>query len=93
VTDPADLLLRQAGDHRTGRLSMLFAVYGTDGVGQSKPLPIDVNLTAAQYDTAMRGGLEFHQSMPIGATVQRVRAVVVDRDLGAAGSVTIPVPR
>jgi VWFA-related protein len=91
--DPADLLLRQAGDHRTGRLSMLFAVYGPDGVGQSKPLPIDVNLTTAQYDTAMRGGLEFHQAMPVGATVQRVRVVVVDRDLGAAGSVTIPVGR
>jgi hypothetical protein len=31
--------------------------------------------------------------MPIGATVQRARVIVVDRDLGAAGSVTIPIPR
>jgi len=91
--DPADLLLRQAGDHRTGRLSLLFAVYGPGGVGQSNPIPIDINLTPAQYDTAMHGGIEFHQSMPIAATVERARVIVVDKDLGAAGSITIPIQR
>jgi len=91
--DPADLLLRQAGDHRTGRVSVLFAVYGAEGSGQSNPIPVDLNLTAQQYETAMHGGLEMHQTMPIGATVQRARVIVVDRDLGAAGSVTIPIPR
>ena len=91
--DPADLLLRQAGDHRTGRLSLLLAVYGASGVGQSKPIPIDVNLTAEQYETAVDGGLDFRQSMPIAANVERVRVIVVDRDLGAAGSVTIPMGR
>jgi VWFA-related protein len=89
--DAGDLLLRQAGDQRTGGLSLLFAVYGAAGIGQSKPIPIDINLTPAQYETAMHGGLEYHQSMPIGPDVQRVRVIVVDRELGAAGSVTIPV--
>lgn len=91
--NPADLMLRQAGDHRTGRVAVLFAVYGPTGAGQSNPFPIDVNLTAAQYDTALQGGLEFRQSMPIGETVQRVRVIALDKDLGVAGSVTIPIQR
>ena len=57
--DAGDLLLRQAADHRTGRLSLLFAVYGAKGVGQSNPIPIDINLTPEQYETATQGGLEF----------------------------------
>jgi VWFA-related protein len=91
--DPGDLLLSQAGEHRTGKISLLFAVYGAEGVGQSKPIPVDISLTPEQYETALHGGLEYHPSLPIGPTVQRVRVIVVDRDLGVAGSVTIPVAR
>jgi VWFA-related protein len=89
--DPADLLLRQAGENRTGKLSLLFAVYGTSGSGQTNTIPIDVNLTPAQYDTALHGGLEFQQSLPVNASIQRVRVIVVDKDSGSTGSLTMPM--
>jgi VWFA-related protein len=91
--DAGDLLLQQTAEHRTGRASVVFAVFGADGVGVANPIPIDINLSAAQYETALHGGLEYHQSMPIGPTVERVRVIVVDRNSGTAGSVTIPVGR
>jgi hypothetical protein len=52
---------------------------------------LNVNLTAAQYEAAMRGTLAFEQTVPIGAQVEKVRAIVVDSELRAVGTVTIPV--
>jgi hypothetical protein len=50
-----------------------------------------VNLTPAQYDTALHGGLEFQQSLPVNASIQRVRVIVVDKDSGSTGSLTMPM--
>ncbi len=90
--DAADLLLHQGPDHRTGKIALLFANYGASGLQQpANPFTIDVSLTPEQYETAKRGGLEFHQSMATAADVRKVRVIVVDEELGAAGSVTLPL--
>jgi VWFA-related protein len=85
--DAADLLLRQAQDRHTGRVSLLFA--GLDQPGP--PAPLDISLTPEQYETAMRDGIELRLTIPVGAAVRKLRPIVVDRELGAVGSVTIPI--
>ena len=90
--DPADLLLRQEQDRRTGKVSLLFAAYGAAGLKQpGSTIPINIKLTAEQYETAIRDGIEFHQAIHFDETVRKVRVVVVDGEVGSAGSVTIPI--
>jgi hypothetical protein len=92
--DPADLLLSQAQDHRTGKISFLFAPYGPSGLEQpAAPLTLNVSLTPEQYETATRDGIVVRHSIAVGADVRKVRVIVVDGELGAAGSVTIPIQR
>ena len=90
--DPSDLLFSQEKDHRTGKVSLLFAAYGAKGLEQSSP-PVrrDLNLTPEQYETATHDGIGFRQAIALGATIRRVRVIVVDPQLGTAGSVTIPI--
>jgi hypothetical protein len=90
--DTADVLLRKVQDHYVGRVSVVFETYekGAPAWG-SPPAVLNVNLTAAQYEAAMRGTLAFEQTVPVGPQVEKVRAIVVDSDLRAVGSVTIPV--
>jgi hypothetical protein len=90
--DPADLLLHQAQDRRTGKVSLLFAAYEAAGLGGTgAPIPIDISLTPVQYEAALHDGIEFHQPIRIGESIRKVRAIVVDAELGAVGSVTIPI--
>jgi hypothetical protein len=72
----------------------LFAVYAAKGFEQSSPpIPRDVNLTPEQYETATRDGIAFRQAIATGETIRRVRVIVIDRELGTVGSVTVPVQR
>jgi VWFA-related protein len=90
--DAADLLLRQAQDRRTGKVSIMFAAYSAAGLDQQgAPIPLNISLTPEQYETATHGGIEFKQAVRVGAGTRRVRVIVVDGDLGAVGSLTIPV--
>ncbi len=92
--DPADLLLSQAQDHRTGKISFLFAPYGPSGLEQpAAPVTLNVSLTPEQYETATRDGIVVRHSIAVGAAVRKVRVIVVDGELGAAGSVTVPIQR
>ena len=85
-----DLLLRQLDGRWKGSVSVMFVAYDQEEPSQtSKAIPLDINLSAEQHasETVM-----FRQSMPVEATARRVRAIVVDRERGAVGSVTIPLP-
>jgi VWFA-related protein len=87
-----DILLREAQERRVGKVSVMFASYiGTGLVEVSQPIPLGVNLTAREYETAARGTLEFHQTVPINGAIEQVRVIVMDRERGAVGSITIPV--
>ncbi len=90
--DPSDLLLREVQGHRTGRISVLFVsspASGTDDPGP--PTPVDISLAPDQYAIALRDGLQLRRTIPVGASVRSVRAIVFDKDLDAVGSVTIPI--
>jgi len=92
--DPSDLFLSQSQNQRSGKIAILFGVYSETGFEKFSPaIPSDVSLTSEQYELAARDGLAFRQTLTLGEPVRRVRIVVVDRELGTLGSVTVPVPR
>ncbi len=86
-----DVLLREVQGRYVGKVSVNFSTY--DGAGQAapfRPVPVDVNLTAQQYEAAA-GGIAVVQSIPVGASARKIRAIVIDKELRAAGSITIPI--
>ena len=91
--DAADLLLLKSGDNRTGHIELLIAGYDANGFQQaSKPVPFDLNLTPAQFESRLaHGGLAIHQPFAINDSVQRIRVIAYDPGLNATGSVTVPV--
>jgi VWFA-related protein len=90
--EAADLLLRQAQDRRTGNISLWFVAYQAAGWGQpGPPIPLNISLTPEQYETVMHDGIELHRALPAGTAIRKVRAIVVDRELGTVGSITIPI--
>jgi len=90
--DAEDLLLLQDQDHRTGKVSCLFAASEGARLYQTgPPIPIYLSLTPEQYETAVHDGIELRRTIPAGAAVRKVRVIVVDAQLGAVGSLTIPI--
>jgi VWFA-related protein len=79
--DREDLLLHDA----KGKVSVAFAIYGGRDDGRvTQPMPVDVSATAT-------GTIAFQQRLAIDPAINKVRAIVVDSERGAVGSVTIPL--
>jgi len=100
--DPADLLLREARGRRTGNIVIAFARYEDTGrlqamMDAAKPdfgqLQLQIDLTPEQYATARRDGIRLQQSISLDADLRSVRVIVLDRNLGTTGSVTVPMHR
>ena len=92
--DPKDLYLRQTKGRYVGKVSVNFATYdGEDRASAFRPIPLDVNLTPQQYEAAAGDGITVQQNIPVDAAARKVRAIVVDKELRAVGSITMPVRR
>ena len=89
--DAADLLPRPAQDHEAGKVAVVFVPYGED-LSQPSP-PTTVTLTPEQFETAAHGEIRLREGLSLGPAVRQVRAIVFDAELGAVGSVMIPVHR
>lgn len=90
---PADLWWREVNGRRAGDISIALAVYGPAGLLDVLALGRqEINLTPDEYAAAGRDGIAVHRSGSISKGARRVRVVVVDGQLGAAGSVTVSVP-
>jgi len=69
-------------DLRQGaKVNVIFAPYGPAG------------LLDERYRVVVQNGVEAHPSIPLNADVRRMRVIAVDGELGAVGSVTIPIQR
>ena len=90
--DAADVFLDHRGDTYRGSLSVKFALY-RDGVFESAQPTIhqDLNLTQAQYDSALKNGIVVSRDVTVADQIQQVRAMVFDRGIQSLGSVTIPL--
>ncbi len=85
----ADLLPGPAPDPGAGKVSVAFVSYNE----LLKPLaePVLVSLTHEQVQKATEGEITLNQALPVPQGVRQVRVIVFDADLGALGSVTIPI--
>jgi VWFA-related protein len=88
--DAADLLSRAAQDRDAGKVSVVFVAY--EDLTQPMP-PTVVTLAPEQFETASQGEIRLRKGLPIGAAARRVRVIVFDAELGALGSVTLPIHR
>jgi len=70
---------------------VVFVPYGED-LSQPSP-PTTVTLTPEQFETAAHGEIRLREGLSLGPAVRQVRAIVFDAELGAVGSVMIPVHR
>jgi len=87
--DAADLLPRRERDHVAGKVFVAFATY-EEGLSQPSA-PILYSLTPEQIETATHGEIELHYAIPIAQAISKVRVIVFDEELGAVGSVTVPI--
>jgi VWFA-related protein len=87
--DTADLLPRPTRDHDAGKVFVAFVAYDEG----RKPLahPILVSLTPEQFAGATHGEIGFSEAIPVAPAIRKVRVIAFDAELGALGSVTIPV--
>jgi len=100
--DAADLLLREQDGKFAGAITTLLSDRGaaerSDSGGlRFRPLTnpavssTSLDLTKEQHDLFMKNGIPISQDHAIGAPIERVRIVVIDRNTNHVGSVTFPV--
>jgi VWFA-related protein len=89
--DPADLLPRPAPEHDSRSVFVMFAAYD-EAMKQPAP-PIADSLTPEEFEAATHGEAGLRYAVPIEPAIRKVRVIVYDAELGAAGSVTIPIQR
>jgi VWFA-related protein len=92
--DARDVAMLLDGERHTAELQVAVAAYGADGRPQGgRVMPLELHLTAAEREQALRKGIEYGGDIEINAAVRKLRVVVADSLLGVAGSVTIPAAR
>jgi hypothetical protein len=90
--DPADVLLRKAGDDHIGHLRVVVAAYGGGGFQKVlKSVAFDFKLTPGQFEVASRRGMFTRQPVAVSDAGESVRVIVYDPSLKAMGSVRVPV--
>ena len=87
----ADMLPRPARDHAEGRVLVVFAGY--DEAMRQPSHPISATLTPEQFAAASQGLIRVHEAIPVATTIRKIRVIVSDEELGAVGSVTVPIRR
>ncbi len=88
--DAADLLPQPARNQDAGKVSVVFVPYDETS---NQPHPTIVTLTPEQLQTPAQGEITLREAIPVGEGVRKVRVIVFDAELGAVGSVTVPMQR
>jgi VWFA-related protein len=92
--EAGDVAMLKEGEQYTGELGVTVAAYNDQGQAQAaKVAPMELKLTAAQREAALKNGIAYEKDVRLGAPVRKVRLLVLDSRLGTAGSVTVPVER
>jgi VWFA-related protein len=91
--DAHDVALVRAGDAYNGELRLAIVAYAPGGEpNRGRVTPLDLHLSAQDYDKAMQQGIGFVQDMVLEQEITTVRLIVFDRGSNAIGSVTMPAP-
>jgi VWFA-related protein len=89
--DTADLLPRPTRYPDAGKVFVAFVGYD-EGLRQPSR-PILVTLTPEQFAAATHGEIGLREAVPVAPGIRKVRVIVFDAELGAIGSVTVPLQR
>lgn len=92
AVDPADVLLRKAGDDYIGHLRVVVMAYAAGGFHKVlKAIPFDFKLTPVQFEVASHKGMFTRQTIALSDADESIRIIVYDPSLKAIGSVRVPV--
>ena len=90
MVEAADVLLTRRGENYMANLNLTVVSYTADGrKSVSNPESVTVNLTAAEYEKAVRDGLPIGTFAVSTDTIKTVRIVVQDSGSNGIGSVTL----
>jgi hypothetical protein len=92
--DPRDVFLRQGADGGfSGQLFLVVAGYEDGGLKElPPPEQWNVGLKAQEYEESLQNGIEHATAITPSQSTQKIRCIVMDRELNAVGSVTVPLP-
>jgi VWFA-related protein len=92
VDGPDVLFLKDATGYHA-RLATGLVEYGPDGRVGAIPADVPVNLDISEedYAKALTSGIEITRQAGLDETIRQVRLVVLDRNSGLAGTVTMPI--
>lgn len=89
--DARDIALAEAGGRYTGHLGIMSVGYLSNGlIGTSPGRALDIDLSAAERDQALRDGIRVAEKLNTSQGASRFRIMVFDRGSNAVGSLTIP---
>jgi VWFA-related protein len=91
--DPASLAFQKGGDQRSDVLDVLFIQQAADGHDLEKiQQKVDLKFDEARFQ-ALSKGIIIGKTLQLAADAARIRLVLLDRNSGNIGSLTIPLPR
>ena len=92
--DPRDALMRPGSDGRFhSPLLLVIAGYDEEGLKElPPPEKLDLSLTEQEYQSGVRDDVEVAKDITPSSSNRKIRCIVMDRELNAVGSVTVPLP-
>jgi VWFA-related protein len=92
--DPRDVFLRRGGDGRVhGQLALVIAGYDDDGLRElPPPAQWNASFNEKDYQDGARDDIELEKDIAPAQSIRKIRCIVMDRELNATGSVTVPLP-
>lgn len=90
--DAQDVALVRDGEEYRGELRLALVAYTQGAQPRSGArIPLDVHLSAAERENALREGIPFTRDVKLAEDIRTVRLIVYDRGLNTVGSITVPV--
>jgi VWFA-related protein len=92
--DPRDALMRPGSDGRFhSPLLLVIAGYDEEGLKElPPPEKLDVSLAEQEYQSGVRDDVEVAKDITPSSSNRKIRCIVMDRELNAVGSVSVPLP-
>ena len=86
-----DLVWLPQGDHSIAELQAMFVEFGSQGILNVRgPLPYRLRISAGQQEDLKRQDVTVLEDLTISSSARKIRVVMLDRNSGAIGSVTLP---
>ena len=86
-----DLVWLPQSDYSIAELEAMFVEFGSQGILNVRgPLPYRLRISAGQQEDLKRQDVTVLEDLTISSSTRKIRIVMLDRNSGAIGSVTLP---